>query len=212
MAPAASPVYGLLFTDHGTRCAASTGPTVAIITSAAVGILCVLAPRSPASHRPELVVNEEAFSGAREALEQTPCAPGRRSGPAARCLRRRRRRRTSGRSSSLDNEAEGITSLDPAFARNLEHIWVVDQPSTGWRHAMGWVDLRVAARRSEQWTVSDSGTTCTFHLRPDARFTTTRCSRMEQEGWSPPMMRPSSLERLRDPPPRPVPAAGCWTR
>ena len=25
------------------------------------------------------------------------------------------------------NESEGITSLDPAFARNLEHIWVVDQ-------------------------------------------------------------------------------------
>ena len=66
------------------------------------------------------------------------------------------------------NEAEGITSLDPAFARNLEHIWVVDQLFDGLVE-MG-PDLRVWPGVAEGWTVSDSGTTYTFHLRTDARF------------------------------------------
>ncbi|MCB0809180.1 MAG: ABC transporter substrate-binding protein [Flavobacteriales bacterium] len=66
------------------------------------------------------------------------------------------------------NEAEGITSLDPAFARNLEHIWVVDQLFDGLVE-MG-SDLRVRPGVAERWTVSDSGTTYTFHLRTDARF------------------------------------------
>ena len=95
------------------------------------------------------------------------------------------------------NEAEGITSLDPAFARNLEHIWVVDQLFDGLVE-MG-PDLRVRPGVAEHWTVSDSGTTYTFHLRPDARFHddpvfpdgTGRVVTAHDAAYS--------LERLRDP-------------
>ena len=66
------------------------------------------------------------------------------------------------------NEAEGITSLDPAFARNLENIWAVDQLFDGLVD-MG-PDMRVRPAVARAWTVSDSGSTYSFSLRTDVRF------------------------------------------
>ncbi|MCB9168657.1 MAG: ABC transporter substrate-binding protein [Flavobacteriales bacterium] len=66
------------------------------------------------------------------------------------------------------NESEGITSLDPAFARNLEHIWVVDQLFDGLVE-MG-ADMRVRPALARSWDVRDSGTTYVFHLRKAVRF------------------------------------------
>ena len=66
------------------------------------------------------------------------------------------------------NEAEGITSLDPAFARNLENIWAVDQLFDGLVD-MG-PDMRVKPAVARAWTIGDSGSTYSFHLRSDVRF------------------------------------------
>ncbi|MCB9169240.1 MAG: ABC transporter substrate-binding protein [Flavobacteriales bacterium] len=66
------------------------------------------------------------------------------------------------------NESEGITSLDPVFARNLEHIWVVDQLFDGLVE-MG-PDMRVRPAVARSWDIRDSGTAYLFHLRPEVRF------------------------------------------
>lgn len=66
------------------------------------------------------------------------------------------------------NQAEGITSLDPAFARNLENMWACDQLYDGLVE-MG-PDLEVRPGIAQRWSVSDDGLTYTFHLRSDVRF------------------------------------------
>ncbi|MCB0794375.1 MAG: ABC transporter substrate-binding protein [Flavobacteriales bacterium] len=95
------------------------------------------------------------------------------------------------------NEAEGITDLDPAFARNLEHMWVVDQLFDGLVE-MG-PDMRVRPAVAERWQVSDSGRTYTFHLRQDVLF---HDDPVFPEGRGR-IVRASdvrySLERIRDP-------------
>lgn len=66
------------------------------------------------------------------------------------------------------NERQGITDLDPAFARNLEHMWVVDQLFDG----LVEMDPRMQVRPSvaHSWEVLDSGRTYRFHLDPTVRF------------------------------------------
>jgi ABC-type transport system substrate-binding protein len=66
------------------------------------------------------------------------------------------------------NQAEGITSLDPAQARNLENIWACDQLFDGLVE-LG-PDLRVRPAIARHWSIADSGRTYTFHLRPDVYF------------------------------------------
>ena len=66
------------------------------------------------------------------------------------------------------NQAEGITSLDPAFARNLENMWACDQLYDGLVE-MG-PDLQVRPGIAHRWSITDSGHTYTFHLRPGVRF------------------------------------------
>lgn len=66
------------------------------------------------------------------------------------------------------NEAEGITSLDPAFARNFEHIWACDQLFDGLVE-MG-PDLQVRPAIAKSWEILDSGLTYVFHLRGDVSF------------------------------------------
>jgi oligopeptide transport system substrate-binding protein len=66
------------------------------------------------------------------------------------------------------NQAEGITSLDPAFARNLENMWACDQIFDGLVE-MG-PDLRVRPGIADHWDITDSGRTYTFHLRSDVHF------------------------------------------
>ncbi|MDX9750972.1 MAG: ABC transporter substrate-binding protein [Flavobacteriales bacterium] len=66
------------------------------------------------------------------------------------------------------NQGEGITSLDPAQARNLENIWACDQVFDGLVE-LG-PDLQVRPGIAHSWQIADSGRTYVFHLRPDVHF------------------------------------------
>jgi peptide/nickel transport system substrate-binding protein len=66
------------------------------------------------------------------------------------------------------NEAAGITSLDPAFARDLANIWACNQLYDGLVYLDE--DLRVKPGIASSWQVSDDGTSYTFFLRNDVFF------------------------------------------
>jgi len=66
------------------------------------------------------------------------------------------------------NEAVGISSLDPAFAKNLANIWACNQLYNG---LVGLDDkLRVVPAIAESWEISPDGRIYTFHLRDDVFF------------------------------------------
>ncbi len=71
------------------------------------------------------------------------------------------------------NEAAGITSLDPAFARNQANIWGVNQLFNGLVQMDN--DLQVRACIAHSWEISDSGRSYTFHLRTDVLFHKNPC-------------------------------------
>ncbi len=77
-------------------------------------------------------------------------------------------RQDDGRTVFRYNQAEGITSLDPAFARNLENMWACDQLFDGLVE-LG-PDLLVRPAIAARWDVLDSGRTYIFHLRDDVFF------------------------------------------
>jgi peptide/nickel transport system substrate-binding protein len=95
------------------------------------------------------------------------------------------------------NQAEGVTSLDPAQARNLENIWACDQLFDGLVEMDA--DLVVRPSIARDWTVEENGQRYTFHLRSDVRFHPCPCfpggegRRVVSEDVR------YSLERLRDP-------------
>ena len=95
------------------------------------------------------------------------------------------------------NESAAITSLDPAAARSLEHMWVVDQLYDGLVELTP--DLDVVPCLARSWTFNDSSLTYRFLLRNDVTFTTGR--RMTAADVV------VSLERLRDPE---VISSGGW--
>lgn len=66
------------------------------------------------------------------------------------------------------NESKGITTLDPAFARNQTIIWPVSQVFNG----LVQLDHKLEVKPSiaKKWMVSDDGLTYTFYLRRDVRF------------------------------------------
>ncbi len=66
------------------------------------------------------------------------------------------------------NQSEGITSLDPAFARNLENIWACDQLFDGLVE-MG-PDLLPIPAIAAHWAIGDSGREYRFTLRNDVYF------------------------------------------
>lgn len=66
------------------------------------------------------------------------------------------------------NESNGITSLDPAFARNLENMWAVNQIYDGLLRLND--ELRVEPMLARSWSVSEDGLTYTFILRDDVLF------------------------------------------
>lgn len=66
------------------------------------------------------------------------------------------------------NEAAGISSLDPAFARSQANIWAVNQLFNGLTQLDDNLTVRPCIANS--WTVSDDGLTYTFHLRNDVFF------------------------------------------
>lgn len=66
------------------------------------------------------------------------------------------------------NESEGITSLDPAFSRNLENIWACNQLYNGLVQMDD--ELNVKPCIAKRWEISEDGTVYTFYLRDDVYF------------------------------------------
>lgn len=66
------------------------------------------------------------------------------------------------------NEAVGIVSLDPAFAKDQACIWACNQIYNGLVQLDD--DLEVLPCIAKSWDVSDSGKLYTFHLRTDVFF------------------------------------------
>ncbi len=66
------------------------------------------------------------------------------------------------------NEASGISSLDPAFAKDLPNIWACNQLFNGLVQLND--QLEVVPCIAKSWTVSENGTKYTFILREDVFF------------------------------------------
>lgn len=66
------------------------------------------------------------------------------------------------------NQAAGITSLDPAYCRNTENIWAVNQLFNGLVQMDK--NLKVQPCIAKSWEIDSTGTTYTFHLRTDVYF------------------------------------------
>jgi len=66
------------------------------------------------------------------------------------------------------NEAAGITSLDPAFARDLANIWACNQLFDGLVMLDDKLNIVPAIARS--WDISEDGRVYTFQLRDDVLF------------------------------------------
>ncbi|MDD5508945.1 MAG: ABC transporter substrate-binding protein [Bacteroidales bacterium] len=66
------------------------------------------------------------------------------------------------------NEATGISSLDPAFARDLSNLWAVNQLFNG----LVQMNDRLQAEPciAHSWQITEGGTVYTFHLRTDVFF------------------------------------------
>jgi len=74
----------------------------------------------------------------------------------------------NGKSVFRYNESAGITSLDPAFAKDQANIWAVNQIFNGLvqlNDSLG-IEPCIASR----WTISADGKTLTFYLRHDVYF------------------------------------------
>lgn len=66
------------------------------------------------------------------------------------------------------NESAGITSLDPAFARDQAHIWAVNQLYNGLVQLDD--NLNVKPCIAKNWSISEDGLLYTFYLRNDVFF------------------------------------------
>lgn len=66
------------------------------------------------------------------------------------------------------NEAAGISSLDPAFARDLASIWACNQLFDGLVSLNDRLEVEACVARA--WDISDDGLTYTFYLRDDVVF------------------------------------------
>lgn len=66
------------------------------------------------------------------------------------------------------NESEGITSLDPAFSRNIENIWACNHLYNGLVQMDD--ELKVIPCIAKSWDISEDGKTYTFNLRNDVTF------------------------------------------
>ena len=66
------------------------------------------------------------------------------------------------------NEYRNITSLDPAFSRNPQNIWPINQLFNGLVQLNK--DLNIEAEIASSWSVSSDGLIYTFYLRDDVYF------------------------------------------
>ena len=76
--------------------------------------------------------------------------------------------RTDDRTVFRYNEAAGISSLDPAFAKDLSNIWACNQLYNGLVGQDS--DLEIVPSVARSWEISEEGTVYTFHLRGDVFF------------------------------------------
>lgn len=71
------------------------------------------------------------------------------------------------------NEAAGILTLDPIYAKDLPHIWACNQLFNG---LVAFDDsMNVVPMIAKTWEISDDGLTYTFHLRDDVQFNEDEC-------------------------------------
>src|SRR5665213_90372 len=66
------------------------------------------------------------------------------------------------------NLNEGLSSLDPAFARNQNSLWMVNQVYNGLVQIDDSLKIRPCVAKS--WDISPDGKMYTFHLRNDVYF------------------------------------------
>ena len=66
------------------------------------------------------------------------------------------------------NEFRNITSLDPAFARNTQNIWPIQQIFNGLVKLDDSLQIRPEIAKS--WQINEDGTVYTFELRDDVNF------------------------------------------
>lgn len=66
------------------------------------------------------------------------------------------------------NQSSGISSLDPAFARDQANIWAVNAVFSGLLQLDN--KLNVVPGLAKSWDISPDGLTYTFNLRTDVRF------------------------------------------
>lgn len=66
------------------------------------------------------------------------------------------------------NESAGVSSLDPAYSRNLENMWVCNMLYNG----LVEIDdsLLIKPAIADRWTIDSTGTIYRFHLRHDVFF------------------------------------------
>ncbi|MEO8795593.1 MAG: ABC transporter substrate-binding protein [Daejeonella sp.] len=75
---------------------------------------------------------------------------------------------TSGKTVFNINLNDGLTSLDPAFARNQNALWMVNQLFNGLVQVDD--DLKTIPAIAKSWEISPDGKSYTFHLRNDVYF------------------------------------------
>lgn len=66
------------------------------------------------------------------------------------------------------NESAGITSLDPAFSRNIENIWACNNLYNGLVQMDD--ELKIEACIANGWEISEDGKTYTFYLKNNVYF------------------------------------------
>ncbi len=66
------------------------------------------------------------------------------------------------------NQPNQVTSLDPAFARNMSNIWSVDHIFNGLVQLDE--DLNIQPAIAKRWEISEDGKAYLFHLRSDVYF------------------------------------------
>ena len=66
------------------------------------------------------------------------------------------------------NESNGITSLDPAFSRDIEAMWVTNQLFDGLVELDS--AMQVIPCIAKSWEISEDGLHYTFHLRDSVYF------------------------------------------
>lgn len=71
------------------------------------------------------------------------------------------------------NQPNTVTSLDPAFARNMSNIWAVDHLYDGLVKLDGQLNVKPSIAKS--WTISKDGLTYTFLLRDSIYFHADEC-------------------------------------